>query len=76
MENRDRHKMSKNTSSANVHAGKKENRSDSSVEFGQKIGRNEDLNNEPGSRIGSQSPSGIKGSGNSNLGGSKVDRGG
>lgn len=63
MENRDRDKMSKNTSSTD--AGdvnrntsiKDKKQSDSSADFGEKIGRSESIGNEPSRRPGSSGSS-------------------
>lgn len=70
MDNRDRDKMSRNTES--TQAGdvnretsrrKSEESSDSSAEFGQNIGRSENLENEPSRRSGSLGKSsGVTGS--------------
>jgi hypothetical protein len=72
MENRDHGKMNKNISSTNTtsNIGKK---SDSRVDFGEKIGRSENLNNEPGGRLGSQGSSGMKGSSGNSRAGSSSD---
>lgn len=71
MENRDRDKMNKNISSTNTPSNSGKNKSDSRVDFGEKVGRSEELNNEPGGRLGSQGSSGMKGSpGRSSTGGS------
>jgi len=63
MENRERDKMSKNTGSTsagdvnrNTSSQIGKNKSDSSVEFGQNVGRSENLN-EPSSRTGNSSGS-------------------
>jgi hypothetical protein len=64
MENRERDKMSKNTESTsagdvnrNTSSQIGKNKSDSSADFGQKIGRSENLN-EPSSRTGNSGSSG------------------
>lgn len=52
MENRDRDKLSQGSSSTgSSREGQKSN--DSNVDFGKKIGRSEDLGNEPSRRSGS-----------------------
>src|SRR5256885_11064951 len=72
MENRERDKMSKNTestSAGNVNRNTSsqigKNKSDSSADFGQNIGRSENLN-EPSSRTGNSSGSSGYGSSSSN----------
>jgi len=74
MENRDRDKMSQRDSSTqagDINRGVSKDKSDSSVDFGQKIGQSEGSMNEPSSRTsGSVGSSGMQG-GSSNLGGSK-----
>src|SRR5207248_8734847 len=76
MENRDRDKMSRNTESTsagdvnrNTSSQIGKNKSDSSANFGQKIGRSENLN-EPSSRTGSSSGSSGYGSSPSRSSGS------
>src|SRR2546421_8847726 len=76
MENRDRDKMSRNTKSTsagdvnrNTSSQIGKNKSDSSADFGQKIGRSENLN-EPSSRTGSSSGSSGYGSSPSRSSGS------
>jgi hypothetical protein len=77
MENRERDKMSKNTGSTsagdvnrNTSSQIGKNKSDSSADFGQNIGRSENLN-EPSSRTGSSSgSSGYGSSGSSRSSGS------
>jgi len=76
MENRDRDKMSRNTESTsagdvnrNTSSQIGKNKSDSSADFGQKIGRSENLN-EPSSRTGSSSGSSGYGSSPSRSSGS------
>jgi hypothetical protein len=77
MENRERDKMSKNTGSTpagdvnrNTSSQIGKNKSDSSAEFGQNVGRSENLN-EPSSRTGSSSgSSGYGSSGSSRTPGS------
>jgi len=63
MENRDRDKMNKNISSTKTPSNIDKNKGDSRVDFGEKVGRSEGLNNEPGGRLGSQGSSGIKSGG-------------
>lgn len=53
MENRDRDKISKNTGSTSSNIGQK--KSDSSAEFGQKVGRSEKIEHEPSRRSGGDS---------------------
>ncbi len=72
MENRDRDKMNKNISSTKTPSNIDKNKGDSRVDFGEKIGRSENLNNEPGGRLGSQGSSGMKSSGSSKVSGQKV----
>lgn len=67
MENRDRDKMSKNTSSTpagdvnrNTSSNIGKQQSDSSADFGQNIGRSENLENEPSRRTGSSGSSGYE----------------
>ena len=76
MENRDRDKMSRNTESTsagdvnrNTSSQIGKNKSDSSADFGQKIGRSENLN-EPSSRSGNSSGSSGYGSSPSRSSGS------
>jgi len=76
MENRDRDKMSRNTESTsagdvnrNTSSQIGKNKSDSSADFGQKIGRSENLN-EPSSRTGGSSGSSGYGSSPSRSSGS------
>jgi hypothetical protein len=57
MENRDRDKLNKNTGSTSSNIDKK--KSDSSADFGQNVGKSENLNNEPG-RSGKQGQSGMQ----------------
>jgi hypothetical protein len=68
MENRERDKMSKNTESTaagdvnrNTSSQMGKNKSDSSADFGQNIGRSENLN-EPNSRTGNSGSSGYESS--------------
>jgi len=77
MENRERDKMSRNTESTsagdvnrNTSSQIGKNKSDSSADFGQKIGRSENLN-EPGSRTSSSSGSSGYGSSPNRSSGSK-----
>jgi hypothetical protein len=76
MENRDRDKVSKNTGSTsagdinrNTSSQIGKNKSDSSADFGQNVGRSENLN-EPSSRTGSSSGSSGYGSSGSSRSGS------
>jgi hypothetical protein len=69
MEDRDRDKISKNTGSTSSNIGQK--KSDSSAEFGKKVGRSDDIEHEPSRRSdsgssGMQSDSG-RSSGSSGL---------
>lgn len=58
MENRDRDKISKNTgSTSSSNIGQK--KSDSSVEFGQKVGRSENIEREPSRKSGLGDSSGM-----------------
>jgi hypothetical protein len=70
MDNRERDKMSKNTESTsagdvnrNTSSQIGKNKSDSSADFGQNIGRSENLN-EPNSRTGNSGSSGYESSSN------------
>jgi hypothetical protein len=72
MENRDRDKMSKNTEptsagdvNRNTSSQIGKNKSDSSADFGQKIGKSENLN-EPNSRTGNSGSSGYDSSSSPN----------
>jgi hypothetical protein len=72
MENRERDKMSKNTESTsagdvnrNTSSQIGKNKSDSSADFGQNIGRSENLN-EPNSRTGNVGSSGFESSSSPN----------
>ena len=76
MENRDRDKVSKNTGSTsagdinrNTSSQIGKDKSDSSADFGQKVGRSENLN-EPSSRTGNSSGSSGYGSSGSSRSGS------
>ena len=76
MENRDRDKMSQSkvsTDAGNINRGvsQDQSKSDTSAEFGQKIGRSEDKLNEPSSRTGSSIGSSGMDSGSSDLGSDK-----
>jgi hypothetical protein len=60
MENRDRDKLSDKSKDKVSSSNLDKSKSDSSADFGKNIGRSEDLNQEPSSRVGSQGSSGIK----------------
>lgn len=75
MENRDRDKMSKNTSSTpagdvnrNTSSREGQMKNDTSAEFGQNIGRSESVGNEPNRRSGSDSSKSNLGSEESGVG--------